>query len=277
MGDIEYTDQSGDSVKEFFTFDPVREEENKINAKHAELIFNIKFIPFYPKLLKRGLSFNAILLYGWIDFFTGGEKFFCVTDHQISELFGYSEQTAQRTVKELKDHKLIEFTHKTTFEKGKLRKIRIKNEESSPVTSEGSNLDTHEGSTIVYKTFNTSRTHPPLKNEGAGGAVPSEKERQGEFVWLTPVEHSKLVAELGFNGAKSYVDRLDSYIGQIGEPAARKKYKSHYHTILNWVRGDKANGKFKTEKEIMEDDLRRLGNQKFVAKYGRDAWENTHI
>jgi hypothetical protein len=33
--------------------------------------------------------------------------------------------------------------------------------------------------------------------------------------------------------AKEKIERLNNYIGSSG-----KKYKSHYHTILNWSRND---------------------------------------
>ena len=58
------------------------------------------------------------------------------------------------------------------------------------------------------------------------------------FVYLTEDENQKLVDKLGEQIAGEMIDRLNGYIGQIGELAAKKKYKSHYHTILNWWNKD---------------------------------------
>lgn len=58
---------------------------------------------------------------------------------------------------------------------------------------------------------------------------------------LTPEEFSKLQKNLG-NQATVFIERLNGYIGQIGQAKASKKYVSHYHTILNWYGKDKADG-----------------------------------
>lgn len=70
-----------------------------------------------------------------------------------------------------------------------------------------------------------------------------EKSRHLDFVWLTSGEYDKLRATTG-NLTQGFIERLNGYIGQIGEAKARAKYTSHYHTILNWYRKDKAEGKY---------------------------------
>ena len=65
-----------------------------------------------------------------------------------------------------------------------------------------------------------------------------EKEKYLEFVLLTREQHLKLVAKFGPAETEGLIQRLNDYIGQIGEAAARKKYVSHYHTIMNWARRD---------------------------------------
>jgi len=47
-----------------------------------------------------------------------------------------------------------------------------------------------------------------------------------------------LTERLGQALTTDYIERLDNYIGSKG-----KKYKSHYHTILSWVRKDEAQRK----------------------------------
>ena len=60
------------------------------------------------------------------------------------------------------------------------------------------------------------------------------KTRFLDFVLLTPKEHELLVAVFGEAGTKERIENLNSYLGSKGD-----KYKSHYHTILNWERRDK--------------------------------------
>lgn len=73
--------------------------------------------------------------------------------------------------------------------------------------------------------------------------APALKVKYSEFVYLLPEEYEKLRTLMG-NLTQEFIMRLDGYIGQIGPPKAAKKYVSHYHTILNWYRKDKAEGKY---------------------------------
>lgn len=60
-----------------------------------------------------------------------------------------------------------------------------------------------------------------------------KKDEYSEFVRLTKDEYEKLIKRLGPTTTSNYIERLNNYIGSSG-----KKYKSHYHTILQWVRRD---------------------------------------
>lgn len=62
-----------------------------------------------------------------------------------------------------------------------------------------------------------------------------------DFVHLGEKEFKKLVSRFGDKKADELISRLNNYIGQIGEKAASKKYKSHYHVILNWHHKDNGN------------------------------------
>lgn len=64
------------------------------------------------------------------------------------------------------------------------------------------------------------------------------KECYGDFVTLTPDERIKLRERLGEPDTVRYIERLNEYIGQIGQKAANKRYRSHYHTILSFYRRD---------------------------------------
>ena len=57
-----------------------------------------------------------------------------------------------------------------------------------------------------------------------------------DFVFLIEEEYKKLIDKLGKDKTQIMIERLNGYIGQIGIKKASKKYVSHYHTILNWVR-----------------------------------------
>lgn len=50
-----------------------------------------------------------------------------------------------------------------------------------------------------------------------------------DFVLLTKTEHNNLVERFGKEGTEIRIIRLNNYLGSTG-----KKYRSHYHTILNW-------------------------------------------
>ncbi len=58
-----------------------------------------------------------------------------------------------------------------------------------------------------------------------------EKNIYMEFVSLSTDEYTKLVEKFGEAVTKDKIAALNDYIGSKG-----KKYKSHYHTILNWDR-----------------------------------------
>lgn len=66
----------------------------------------------------------------------------------------------------------------------------------------------------------------------------------GEFqnVYLSSDEYDKLVKRLGEDSAKDLIERLGAYM-----KSRRKKYDSHYATILNWARDDAAKGKLGTQ------------------------------
>jgi hypothetical protein len=56
-----------------------------------------------------------------------------------------------------------------------------------------------------------------------------EKKKFLDFVLLTEDEYASLIEKFGKAEADSKINTLNNYIGSKGT-----KYKSHYHTILNW-------------------------------------------
>lgn len=93
-----------------------------------------------------------------------------------------------------------------------------------------------------------------------------EKEKKktalGEFqnVLLTTEEIGKLKLQLGDENLNRYIENLGDYLKEH----PRKKYASHYRTILKWVERDKANGHCKpkeTENVIDWDELYKMADE----------------
>lgn len=76
-----------------------------------------------------------------------------------------------------------------------------------------------------------------------------EKTKHLEYVFLTDNEYEKLKDKFGDTLTQDYIENLNDYIGSKG-----KKYKSHYHTILMWVKKDRPRKqeslKLPTDKEL---------------------------
>ena len=100
-----------------------------------------------------------------------------------------------------------------------------------PRSYEGQHEGQHEGTTKderrARQGHNINKNDKNDKND--------KKNKYGDFVRLTDGEYEKLVDRLGESTTLDYTERLNNYIGSSG-----KKYKSHYHTILQWVRKDEA-------------------------------------
>lgn len=84
----------------------------------------------------------------------------------------------------------------------------------------------------------------------------TEKLKYLDFVFLSSDEYKKLIAKFGEQTTKDKIEVLNNYVGSKGA-----KYKSHYHTILNWERMDtKAKPLTTTEKRVKfenEEEERR--------------------
>ncbi len=72
-----------------------------------------------------------------------------------------------------------------------------------------------------------------------------------DYVELTITEYNKLLDKLTTLERENLIERLNDYIGQIGVVQANKKYKSHYHVIMNWYRKDIKDKKVTVPKESL--------------------------
>jgi hypothetical protein len=104
----------------------------------------------------------------------------------------------------------------------------------------------HRHNTVTVTTPSSSPETPPIGGDRQKPKNPDpERKPYGKdfkTVMLSDDEYQKLT-EKGAQVRDYYIDRLDGYIQQIGVAVASKKYKSHYATILNWMRRDEKDGK----------------------------------
>lgn len=96
------------------------------------------------------------------------------------------------------------------------------------------------------KNKNKEKDKEKEKIGGCGG-----KEKFFDYVYLTPPEHEELIKKIGAAQTADFIERLNNYLGSTG-----KKYKSHYHTILVWSKGN-SNGKSNEHKQNVGTDAQR--------------------
>lgn len=83
----------------------------------------------------------------------------------------------------------------------------------------------------------------PLSPSNSGNE--QKKDKFLEFVLLTKEEYSKLCERIGEETTNEWITRLNNYIGSKG-----KKYNSHYHTILTWIRNEQPIIKGVSQREL---------------------------
>ena len=117
-----------------------------------------------------------------------------------------------------------------------LRKLISTNELTSTSTNRYrivtlKNYDKYNAVTSKQQTTNKQLTTTKKEKK-----VIKEKEKDIylEFVLLQKVEYDKLIDKYGDDITTNIIETLNNYLGSTG-----KKYKSHYHTILNWLKRDK--------------------------------------
>ena len=74
------------------------------------------------------------------------------------------------------------------------------------------------------KELNSTASAPPKKK------APSSKKKYAEAVTMTEKEYQKLMAQ----HSKAFVDKCIEILNNY-KLSSGKRYKSDYHTILNWV------------------------------------------
>ena len=135
---------------------------------------------------------------------------------------------------------------------GGLKQKQSKDESKSEATLE------NEDDSITQPTSNninvTEKDKLPEKEKPT-------KEKFLDFVLLKKEEHGKLIEKFGEKETTQMIERLNNYIGSSG-----RRYKSHYHTILQWAEKDKKenkadgqkddSGKYKNVPVLRAEDMR---------------------
>lgn len=85
------------------------------------------------------------------------------------------------------------------------------------------------------------------------------KDKYGDFVKLTDQQHKKLCDDFGQAVIAEYIEKVNNYVGSSG-----RRYKSHYHTIRNWLSRD--NIKTRAEPDAKNNAQDRLDAEMEEAK-----------
>lgn len=207
------------------------------------------------KRLANPISSGAIALYTILMEYANDLYFpeqFTAANSVICGLSGLSLTRMQAARKELCDGGFLAYTKGRRDQCGTYRLVDLvqtgimppkttkldNKQDSKPDNKPDSKPDNKPDSKPDNKPDNKPDSKPVTLNKPNQLKSDQTKERYGDFVTLTPGEHTKLIERLGEKDAARYIERLNEYIGQIGEKAADKRYKSHYHTILSFYRRD---------------------------------------
>ncbi len=133
---------------------------------------------------------------------------------------GISIQNIRTSIKKFETYGFL--TNKST---NRNRLITIVNWESYQANEEEL---TSQSTSYQQATNKLLTTIEEYKNEKK-----DNKEIFGEFsnVKLSEIEHKKLIDQYGDKVSNDFIEKLDNYIESTG-----RKYKSHYATILNWIK-----------------------------------------
>lgn len=192
------------------------------------------------------LSFFEMLLLSWIDALYCPDHGGCFASNAYlgSKIKNSQENTVAKALTRLRRMGLIE---DVSFD-GRTRVVRALIHKFMDQSQGKQGLDKRP--TRVGHPSNQGWTNVPSspyieskeENKGRGkekkppavAPPPPDLVKYGEFVEMTLDQRNKLIEKFGEEDTKAKIAKLDTYMGSTG-----KKYKSHYHTILNWHEKDK--------------------------------------
>jgi hypothetical protein len=136
----------------------------------------------------------------------------------------------------INDYRLLEEDENNIWSDSVLRRMEIREQQRLMKVNSGRVGGIHSGITRKRK-----QNEAPLQEIEANEAKEKKRKESKEketsktkyldFVLLTQDQYQKLCDEFTKLGADEKIKNLNLYIGSKGD-----KYKSHYHTILNWAR-----------------------------------------
>jgi hypothetical protein len=202
--------------------------------------------------LASGSSRDARLLF--IGMWNQSDDYAVVKGHPTwlkNKIFPYEEIKAsdfQRWLKELESLRCIipfeadgeKYYYIRSFTKHQV--INRPSAQRNPEPPENIFEDSRSTHVVLTDETETEVKPKPKPKENVNGAD-APKTLHMRYVYLNEKELERMIDKIGKEQTDAYIERLDGYIGQIGPPAAAKKYKSHYDTMMNWYRKDLQEGK----------------------------------
>lgn len=95
----------------FFAYSEEEQQEQRENRANARLVFNPKFIPYYPDVVEKfSLTKTEALIYGFINFYTsipGRADRFYFSNAQIAQVVNCAPKTASKSITILLKYGLI--------------------------------------------------------------------------------------------------------------------------------------------------------------------------
>jgi hypothetical protein len=234
---------------------------------------NGNWVKLYRELLQKPVFHNEKLLKVLIwcllkarrypeELTIGQQKFNLLSGQFYTGRFNASEElnmkpsTAWKYLQILKKNQSIDIKSNTKFSI-----VTVVNWELYQPPIENRNSTCDNKITTKEQQNNTNKKDKKEKNE---------KKLYKDFVLLSDDEHKKLVERFGQSGVDGWIERLNNYAHQ--KPQIFNKYKSHYHTILNWADMDKKrNGYEQPKPQARQRTEMELEMDKLVAEMKKDG------
>jgi hypothetical protein len=109
---------------------------------------------------------------------------------------------------------------------------------------DANNYDSHTITTDYIQSSHTINKNDKNDKNDKNQDIPAPqadaevKTQYLDFVFLKKEEYDKLIEQFGQMGADKRIQTMNDYAHQIGAGKFKKRYVSHYHTLLNWARKD---------------------------------------
>lgn len=156
---------------------------------------------------------------------------FVTSQLKLSELWKWDREMVNKFLLRLKNDRQI--TYKTSNKYTIITICNWNSYQNPDIEKPATNSTTEPAATPQQNRQQTDNKTDTINNEknkkNDNNGKNKNKKRFFEFVLLTDDEYKKLLDKFGKQDAIRRIENLNNYIGSKGT-----KYKSHYHTILNW-------------------------------------------